>query len=234
MPIQENPKDGLRYVWIPPGSFMMGCSPGDDECFDEEKPSHQVTISKGFWIGQTEVTAGAYKRFAAATVRQMPPVPEFNIGWAYENMPMVNVSWNDARDYCAWAGGRLPTEAEWEYAARGGSTDARYGNIDEIAWHIDNSRYHTHDVAQKRANGFGLFDVLGNVWEWVNDWYDDNYYQNSPSHDPPGPTSGWGPRVLRGGSWFNSPRDVRVSYRKWYLPATRQFNVGFRCGRDEE
>jgi serine/threonine-protein kinase len=227
--IRENPKDGLKYVWIPPGTFMMGCSPGDNECYEDEKPSHGVTISKGFWIGQTEVTVGAYKHFAAATGRDMPQAPEFNSGWANENMPIVNVTWDEAHDYCTWAGGRLPTEAEWEYAARGGSTDARYGNIDEIAWHVGNSGGGAHDVAQKRANGFGSFDMLGNVWEWVNDWYDAQYYQNSPPQDPPGPTSGQA-RVLRGGSWSDIPWVVRVSNRVRLNPAYRNVNDGFRCG----
>jgi formylglycine-generating enzyme required for sulfatase activity len=230
---RESSKDGLKYVWIPPGSFMMGCSPGDNECFDNEKPSHQVTISKGFWMGQTEVTVGAYKRFAAATGRRMPPPPNFNSDWANENMPMVSVSWNDAREYCTWAGGRLPTEAEWEYAARGGSTEARYGNIDEIAWHEGNSGDRAHEVSQKRANGFGLFDALGNVWEWVNDWYDDKYYQKSPSQDPPGPRRGW-TRVLRGGMWVNGSRVVRVSFRDGYYPDRRVGSYGLRCGRDVE
>lgn len=226
--VRENPKDGLKYVWIPPGTFMMGCSLGDTECVDREKPSHQVTISKGFWIGQTEVTVGAYKRFAAATGRRMPPAPSFNNSWANDNMPIVNVTWNDARDYCTWAGGRLPTEAEWEYAARGGSTEARYGPIDEIAWYDKNSEGQTHEVAQKRANGFGLFDVLGNVWEWVNDGYDEKGYHHRPSQDPSGATSGVY-RVLRGGSWLDLPRLVRVSYRNWYYPASRD-GGGFRCG----
>jgi serine/threonine-protein kinase len=197
--VRDNPKDGLKYVWIPPGTFMMGCSPGDSECFDFEKPSHQVTITKGFWMGQTEVTVAAYRRFAGSTGRQMPDAPNFNAGWNNQDMPIVNVSWDDATAFCGWAGGRLPTEAEWEYAARGGSTEARYGNLDELAWDNQNSGGQTHDVAQKRANGFGLYDMLGNVWEWVNDWDDPNYYQNSPSQDPPGAASGQF-RVLRGGS----------------------------------
>jgi formylglycine-generating enzyme required for sulfatase activity len=229
--VRVNPKDGLKYVWIPPGTFMMGSSPGDNECGDNEKPSHHVTISKGFWIGQTEVTVGAYKRFAAGTGKAMPSAPDFNQGWSNEQMPIVKVSWDNAQAYCAWAGGRLPTEAEWEYAARAGSTQARYGDLDEIAWHGSNSGGQAHVVAQKRPNGFGLHDVLGNVWEWVNDWYDEKYYQHSPLQDPPGPASGRY-RVLRGGSWDDIPmffRFLPVSYRDSGLPGFWCSNVGFRC-----
>ncbi len=227
--VKDNPRDGLKYVWIPPGTFMMGCSPGDNQCFDNEKPAHQVKITIDFWIGQTAVTAGAYKRFARATERQMPGAPDFNAGWANENMPIVDVTWNDAQAYCAWMGGRLPTEAEWEYAARGGSTEARYGNLDEIAWYDQNSGKQMHEVAQKRANGFGLYDMLGNVWEWVRDWFDQNYYQNSPAQDPTGPASGQF-RVLRGGSWGNNPRNVRVSNRVRNNPGDWNNGIGFRCG----
>ncbi len=232
--VRVNPKDGLKYVWIPPGTFMMGCSPGDNECYDFEKPPNQVTITKGYWLGQTEVTVGAYKRFTGATGRQMPPEPNLNgrplnPGWGDEAMPIVEVTWDDAQAYCRWAGGRLPTEAEWEYAARAGSTGARYGPVDEVAWYSNNSGEKTHEVGQKRANGFGLYDVLGNVWEWVNDWYDENYYQNSPSKDPAGPTSGKF-RVTRGGCWGSSPRYVRVSYRNRFNLGVRSFVGGYRCG----
>jgi serine/threonine-protein kinase len=226
--VWENPKDGLKYVWIPPGAFMMGCSPGDNNCDNDEKPAHQAMITKGFWIGRTPVTAAAYKRFARATGRQLPEAPDFNKGWAHENMPIVNVSWEDAQAYCGWMGGRLPTEAEWEYAARGGSTEARYGPIDEVAWYNTNSGDQTHDVAQKRANGFGLYDTLGNVWEWANDRYDKNYYRKSPAEDPSGPSGGQ-VCVLRGESWSGYDKDVRVSARNWYDPGHWNYNVGFRC-----
>jgi formylglycine-generating enzyme required for sulfatase activity len=230
--VRANPKDGLKYVWIPPGTFTMGCSPGDSECSAEEKPAHQVTITKGFWLGQTVVTVGAYKRFAGATGRQMPRAPKFNVGWANDAMPIVTVNWDDATAFCGWAGGRLPTEAEWEYAARGGSTEARYGNLDEIAWYDKNSGEGTHEVAQKRANGFGLFDMLGNVWEWVNDRYGENYYAASPERDPRGPDRG-GYRVLRGGSWDSVPWFVRVSVHPRFGPAFRYFHgVGVRCARE--
>jgi eukaryotic-like serine/threonine-protein kinase len=229
--VRENPNDGLKYTWIPAGTFMMGLSPGDDESFDQERPVHRVTITKGFWIGQTPVTVGAYRRFADATGRQMPPAPRFDASWADEDMPVVNVTWDDAEAYCAWAGGRLPTEAEWEFAARGGSTDARYGPLDEVAWYGNNSQGRTHAVAQKRSNRFGLYDTLGNVWEWVNDWYDEFYYHHSPSHDPRGPASGQF-RILRGGSWLVDRWFVRVSDRVRNVPTVRLDSVGFRCAGD--
>jgi formylglycine-generating enzyme required for sulfatase activity len=229
--VTTSAKEASKYVWIPPGTFTMGCSPGDDDCASWEKPSHPVAITKGFWMGQTEVTVGAYKRFVQSTGRQMPSAPRFNDGWRNESMPVVSVSWDDAHDYCTWAGGRLPTEAEWEYAARGGSTHSRYGDLDGVAWFIANSGSHAHEVALKGANGFGLFDVLGNVWEWVNDWYDQNYYQVSSSLDPFGPTSGR-ERVLRGGSWFETAGFARVSARYAIYPAYRSNEIGFRCARE--
>jgi formylglycine-generating enzyme required for sulfatase activity len=229
--IRENPKDGLKYVWIPLGTFTMGCSPGDNECEGLEKPAHQVTITRGFWIGQTLVTVAAYKRFAGAAGRAMPSPPTFNDGWTHENMPIVNVIWDDAQAYCGWMGGRLPTEAEWEYAARAGSREPRYAPIDEVAWYNGNSSGQTHDVAGKRPNGFGLYDVLGNVREWVADWYDTKYEESSPAQDPQGPASGQF-RVLRGGAWDDSEHQVRVTHRFGNYPTSRYSNDGFRCARE--
>jgi formylglycine-generating enzyme required for sulfatase activity len=211
---KRNPQDGLLYAWIPPGSFLMGCSSGDEECFSEETPAHQVTISQGFWMGQTEVTVRAYEVFAG--------IPQPDSGGLTdatqptrepgEAMPIVDVTWDEAHDYCKWAGGRLPTEAEWEYAARAGSAQPRYEALDQIAWYQKNSDDSIHEVSQKRANRFGLFDMLGNAWEWVNDWYDGSYYSRSPSLDPAGPKGGT-MHVLRGGSWMNTANLLRVSDR---------------------
>ncbi|MGO8817065.1 MAG: bifunctional serine/threonine-protein kinase/formylglycine-generating enzyme family protein [Terriglobia bacterium] len=226
-----NPLDDLKYVRIPPGTFVMGCSPGDGECEDKEKPPHQVTLTRGFWLGKTVVTAGAYKRFAAATGKALPPAPCSNPGWSNEQMPMVSVTWDEAKAYCAWAGGRLPSEAEWEYAARAGTIEERYGPIDEIAWYESNSGLKVHEVGQKRANAFGLYDMLGNVFEWVNDPYDEKYYQTSPAQDPPGPACG--PfHVLRGGSWAQIPIYVRASFRARGDFTSSFFDIGFRCALD--
>jgi formylglycine-generating enzyme required for sulfatase activity len=229
--IRENSRDGLKYVWVPPGTFMMGCSPRDQDCEQDEKPAHRVSLSRGFWMGQTLVTVRAYKRFVADRQLKMPLPPIFDPDWKRDDTPITNVSWNDAHDFCAWTGGRLPTEAEWEYAARAGSTGVRYGKIDDIAWYFTYGVAETHAVAEKRPNAFGLFDMLGNVWELLNDWYAPDYYQNSPSQDPTGPGSGQF-RVLRGGSWFEHPRYVKTSFRFRDLPGNRYDTYGFRCVRE--
>jgi formylglycine-generating enzyme required for sulfatase activity len=215
-PTKVNSKDGLTYVWIPPGTFQMGCSPGDAECSDYEKPAHQVTITKGFWMGQTPVTQQAYQRVTG----------ENPSSFKGANLPVEHVTWNEAKTYCIAIGGRLPTEAEWEYAARAGSTGARYGNLDEIAWYQGNSGGKTHEVGQKLANAFGLYDVLGNVLQWVADW--DANYRSGAQNDPPGAENGEH-RVLRGGASGSSSSVARVSGRLWDVPGRRFFRVGLRC-----
>ncbi|HEY6346879.1 MAG TPA: SUMF1/EgtB/PvdO family nonheme iron enzyme [Bryobacteraceae bacterium] len=196
-----NPKDGLTYVWIPPGKFVMGCSPGDSECFDDEKPAREVTIAEGFWLGQAPVTQEAFERVMSENPSHFKG-PE---------LPMESVDWNKASEYCGKIGGRLPREEEWEYAARAGTTGARYGPLDEIAWYQGNSDGTTHPVGLKQANAFGLYDMLGNVWEWTSSDYD--------------PTT----KVVRGGSWYGYAAAVRASYRYRYVPTLRYVGVGFRC-----
>ncbi len=227
--VEENPKDQLKYVYIPPGTFMMGCSPGDSECADDERPAHRVVITRGIWLGQTEVTVGAYKRFIAARGHAAPSTPYFKAGSMSDALPVDTVSWDDVQAYCRWAGGRLPTQAEWEYAARAGSTESRYGEPDEIAWTSANSGNQAHEVAQKRPNAWGLFDMLGNVWEWVEDWY--GPYSSDSATDPHGPSSG-SARVLRGGSWILEAKNARASRRSKVVPNHRSDFFGFRCARE--
>jgi formylglycine-generating enzyme required for sulfatase activity len=227
-PVKTNPKDGLTYVWIPPGTFMMGCSPGDGPCTSFEMPAHKVTITKGFWIGQTEVTQTAYERVVGSNPSQVKGA----------SLPVVNISWDDAEAYCKAVGMRLPTEAEWEYAARGGNPSARYGKLDAVAWYSANSGDKTHEVGQKQANAYGLFDMLGNVAEWVADWFDEKYYASSPVNDPQRTyivdepltmMSGMVGQGLRGGAESTFGRDTRASWRGGAPPSVGYNNVGVRC-----
>jgi sulfatase modifying factor 1 len=253
-----NPTDGLRYVWIPAGKFTMGCSPGDNECNDNEKPTHEVTLTKGFWLGQTTVTVGAWKRYRTAT--RKPPLPtadslrtNLNEASGNDDMPAVIVTWDEAKSYCEWSGGRLPTEGEWEYAARAGTAGARYGKLDAIAWYADNGGKQRidsaqiwradranygkrlfensngpHPVGHKQPNGWNLYDTLGNVWQWTADRYEGKYSGRQDQQDPSGPLGGK-ELVQRGGSWKGSPRTVRVSSRGWGVAEDRDSDTGLRC-----
>jgi formylglycine-generating enzyme required for sulfatase activity len=251
-----NPKDGQSYVWIPPGSFMMGCSPGDNECTAWEKPAHSVQISKGFWLGQTPVTVKAWRKVTGTAPKwgsEQNVAGErrnYNPGWNDLDQPVAAVRWDEALQFCTSLGERLPTEAEWEYAARAGSAAPRYGNPGDIAWYADNSGKQRidsasipakdrekllaengngpHAVGQKQANKWGLYDMLGNVYQLTADWFDADYYQRSQSIDPQGPSSGMG-HVMRGGSWYVSTVPVRFSYRTRDFGSGRNFNIGFRC-----
>ena len=234
-----NPKDG--YVWIAPGEFWMGATPGDSEALDHEKPRHRVRITKGFWLGETPVTVAAYKRFVSERPDlKMPPAPDFNPRWSKEDHPVVGMTWDEAQAYCAWAGGRLPTEAEWEYAARGGKDGLKYpwGNdiTQQNANYGGNKWKGTSPVRSYPANAWGLYDMAGNVWEWAADWYDEGYYGtlplDKPADDPRGPQSGE-VRVLRGGSFgCVVSRDLRAAYRFRVEPDGRNYYIGFRCVRE--
>jgi formylglycine-generating enzyme required for sulfatase activity len=217
--VKVNSKDGLKYIWIAPGKFMMGCSPGDAECGTDENPTHEVTLSKGFWIGETEVTQAAYERVTGRN-------PSSSQG---PDLPVESVSWFQANAYCKESGMRLPSEAEWEYAARGGGSGPRPGRLNELVWWVGNSGEKTHEVAQKRPNGYGLYDVLGNVAEWTADWY--AQYPTEAATDPHGPVEGEY-RVARGGSSRGAPKFVRVSTRLTRKPGVRGYIIGFRCAGD--
>jgi formylglycine-generating enzyme required for sulfatase activity len=220
--IKVNPKDNLKYVWIPAGTFTMGCSNGDTECKADENPPHPVTITHGFWLGQTAVTQQAYERVMGSNSK----------GWPNEfkgpNLPVEEVNWDEAQAYCRTIGGRLPTEAEWEYAARAGTTGVRYGELDQIAWHEEYAFYTktpTHEVAQKFPNAFGLYDMLGNVDQWTADWWAD--YISGAQTDPLGPSEApqGHNRTHRGGSGDNP----RVSERGGDGPGVHYKYIGFRC-----
>ncbi len=211
-----NPKDGLRYVWIPPGNFVEGCSPGDKQCYGDEFPDRKITLTHGFWLGQTEVTQAAFQKV-------MDYNDSVNEG---PNLPVDSVTWNEADDYCTKIGGRLPTEAEWEYAARAGTTGPRYGKLDDIAWYWNNSNFETHPVGQKQPNAFHLYDMLGNVVEWTHDWY--WVQHNQENIDPKGPSFAEY-KSLRGGGWWDDPDLVRASYRARIEPDSEDYNIGMRC-----
>jgi len=226
---------GDEMVCIPPMSVAIGCVRGDGDCDGDEQPRHAVSFGRGFWIGATEVTVGAYAGYAAATGRPMPRQPE----WSAADHPVVNVSWDDAAGYCAWAGGRLPSEAEWEAAARGGVEGGRYpsgGRLDPAALNADgvaagDTFEKTAPVRSFPANGFGLFDMAGNVWEWCADWYEPRAYASGDVVDPRGPEAG-SLRVVRGGSWTSNAWRLRLSYRFRLSPSETSVTLGFRCARD--
>jgi len=201
-----NPKDGLKYLWIPPGRCAMGCSAGDGECAPDEKPAHEAVIERGFWLGETPVTQAAWRRVTGSNPSNFKG----------DDLPVEQIPWEEAQRYCQAIGGRLPTEIEWEYAARAGTTGAHYGVLDEVAWYANNSRSRTHPVRQKKPNAFFLYDILGNVWQWT-----------IPA-EPADASTG----ILRGGSWGSYPVSVRVSHR--YSPAERMRNwdIGLRCAAD--
>ena len=227
---------------------------GSTDGGDDEQPAHAVALD-GFWIDRTEVTNEQYAAFLNEEGNQDEGGTtwldlneedslvervgdEYRPKGGYADHPMVEVSWYGAAAYCEWAGARLPTEAEWEYAARG--TDGRkypWGSSapDCSKAQFDGCGGRTVPVASKPAGAspYGAQDMAGNVWEWVADWYDSDYYERSPSENPPGPSSGEY-RVLRGGSWGSGPDVVRGAHRYWDNPDAAGYYAGFRCARGSE
>ncbi len=235
IPIQ-NRTDREEYLWIRPNKFLMGCVQDDTRCSAAEKPQHEVSITKGFWMGRNEVQVASYQKYVQQNHLHMPATPPFPGGWKITDQPIVNVSWKDAAGYCAWAGGRLPWEAEWEMAAREGKPSQIYpmsseddsrekANFDGTK---GNDRYtYVAPVRKFDANLFGLYDMAGNVSEWINDYYAANYYTTAAVTNPQGPATGK-EHVIRGGSWNSDPKEhLRISYRKGYDSTSP--GVGFRC-----
>ena len=229
--------DGIEFVWIPPGEFRMGSTSRHAD--SDEKPVTRVRITRGFWLGKYEVTQRQW-----AAVMGSNPSHFKNCGG---DCPVEEVSWNDVQEFIRKLNGRtggrpyrLPTEAEWEYAARAETRTHTYagditkprGNdpvLNRIAWYGENSGGRTHPVGGKAPNAFGLHDMLGNVWEWVGDRYGD--YPGGTVRDPVGPNSG-SPRVNRGGSWFNSAGNCRSAHRGRISPGSRYLHLGFRLLRN--
>ncbi len=228
---------GMEMVFVKGGCYQMGDTFGDGD--SDEKPVHEVCVDD-FYIGKYEVTQGQWKAIMGNNPSYFKDCGD--------NCPVEDVSWNDIQDFINKLnqkitpsiplnkGGlrgmyRLPTEAEWEYAARSGGKSEKWAGtsneseLGDYAWYDKNSESKTHPVGQKKPNGIGLYDMSGNVWEWVNDWYDEDYYKNSPQNNPKGPNSG-SLRVNRGGGrGCDEAGDVRVSNRDNFAP---QGGRGFR------
>jgi len=231
-------------VQIPAGCFDMGDVYGGGE--SDEEPVHEVCIS-AFRMDVREVMNQEYEACVVAGACTAPSDsssytrPTYYGHYVFDDYPVIHVDWFQATAYCEWAGKRLPTEAEWEYAARGGLDGARFpwgntitGTDANFLDSGDNWDNDTSPVIRFPANGYGLYDVAGNVWEWVNDWYSPGYYQDCVDggivKDPPGPKTGtW--RGMRGGSWYDIKDYLRVSQRGDYDPGLDNANLGFRCAR---
>lgn len=241
---------GMEFVFIKEGSFIMGCGETDNECLSDEKPQHPVTLSKPFYLGKAPVTQEQWKAIMGSDPSTFKGAKR----------PVENVSWHEAQDFIRRLNGiegtnkyRLPTEAEWEYAARAGMATKFPFDPDRAAdhaWYWPNAGEHTRPVGGKTANPWGLHDMFGNVWEWVQDWYNERWYdamlesynktpqdkkqkialpnlQGATPTDPTGPAEGT-TRTLRGGSWSNDLRYLRAAHRNAWAPDYKNSNTGFR------
>ena len=246
----QSPADGMTLVYVPAGSFLMGstdaqiaqvlqmCPTCQASQFSNEKPQHSVNLD-AYWIDQTEVTNAMYAACAQAGKCPAPSDsssrthPTYFGNTQYDHYPVIFVTWDDAQAYCAWAGRRLPTEAEWEMAARG--TDGRlfpWGN-QAASPTLANYANNVGDTTETGkypagASPYGALDMAGNVAEWVNDRFAGNYYASAPADNPPGPSTGSN-RVLRGGSWNSSLLNMVTTVRAYGPQSLTHNTIGFRC-----
>ncbi len=240
-------KDGAPLVLIPAGSYPMGVPLGDRDGGRDEYPRHVIEVTD-FYMDKYEVTNGRYLEFVKTTNHRVPQNPKnptrnlwegIGIPASLADRPVINVDWADADAYCRWAGRRLPREAEWEKAAKG-NNDWRFpwGNVEPTDKHLNfNQKWIGEKTLmpvgsyESGKSPYGVYDMAGNVWEWVNDWYDAKYYEHSPEKNPPGPESGT-KRVIRGAGWQNETPTVRIFTRVDSDPTIRNESTGFRCARD--
>lgn len=232
--IRHSTVDGAALIYVPAGEFQMGSSDSDPDADADERPQHRVFLD-GYWIDRTEVTNAMYQKCVQDGKCSEPAHSRRYAQGAYADHPAVGISWSQAVEYCSWAGRRLPTEAEWEKAARG--VDGRLYPWGDAAPNAERLNF-GHLVDDTAAAGsypsgaspYGVLDMSGNVWEWVADGYDETYYSVSPYQNPPGGTS-VNRRVLRGGSWNNQAHNVRAANRFWAFPGRNDMD-GFRCALD--
>lgn len=232
-----SPIDGAMMVFVPAGEFLMGSSDVDKQAGDDEKPQHTIYLD-AFWIDKFEVTNALYKKCVdagkclALSISESYTRSSYYGNSQFDNYPVIYVSWDDANAFCGWAGKKLPTEAQWEKAARG--TDGRvypWGNTfdENVLNSAGGGKGDTSAVGSysSGASPYGAMDMAGNVWEWVADWYNPSYYASAPRNNPKGPSSGRY-RVVRGGSWYFDPGSVRAANRLYFV-VNREFDLGFRC-----
>lgn len=245
MPKEITGKDGAKMVLIPAGEFRMGDSLNEGN--SNERPVHTVYLV-AFYMDVYEVTNAQFKKFVRATGYKEIYVNGIRVGsepwqdknYSGDNLPVVYVRWDDAKAYAEWAGKRLPTEAEWEKAARGGLVEKRYPWGDNLThddanyWEKGGKDVWTNisPICSFAPNGYGLYDMAGNVWEWCADWYGQNYYVNAPKSNPKGPDSGRY-KILRGGSWrFSYGSALRTACRNYGQLPWNDYDTGFRCVQD--
>ena len=241
-------EDGASMALIPEGSFAMGVPKAARDGGFDERPNHDVILDN-FYMDIYETTNGLYLKFVTETGHRVPQHPRDPTKGLWQgnmmpesvtNLPVINVDWFDAEAYCHWAGKRLPTEAEWEKAAKGNNDwrfawgdiepTTEHANFNRISWRGEETLTQV-GIKEKGKSPYGIYDVAGNVWEWVSDWYLVDYYAQSPTHNPQGPETGKY-KAIRSSGWQGETPQMRVFTRIKSLPTDRNHSTGFRCAQN--